>query len=1013
MNYTKMNYRQHRYVFFVLALFSCLFLPIAIEAATRTWDGGGVTNNWSEAANWSDDTAPVNGDEIIFNAAGTKNATIDVSVSVFNFFIQSGYTGTITQAGDTTVTTTFQFTQSAGTFVGGNGAFNFPGAFLTIQNTAAFQGGTGLISGNRMTQNGGTFTTSGNIELGTFDLLGGAFNAPAGIMTVVADWTHTASGTFNAGTGTVKLTGYNTFNCQNSYSINVAQTLTFYNLEIANSFCNARYIAADDTLIVNGDLRLSYARIGGGRIRANGTTTIDATNNGYAGSTVVEYLQPNRNFIINNPASAVDMLPVEMNASNSTLTGSGAGRINFGGMTLIDGTVNQGAGIWDLSIYPGYSQSGGTFNGSAAALFISNGLGNPMITGGVFNSGTGKITSSFRMTGGTMSIAGDMDTSDFSLEGGTFNAPLGTMRFTGGNGNCFFRHTLGGTFNARTGTVETQFGGCAFDVNQNETFYNLRFSGGNQSNFISAGDELNVSNLFNVDGGGSSSGSIIAGGDVNYTNGGVFNGNATTVVKFQDAAARTVNLSPSGASFGAYPTVVDNPNITINTNLNADENFIIKQLTLQQGTFNQGAGRAAVGAFNQSGGTYNGGTFSQAFGSLNSFDDFTLTGGDFNAAPSMTLTGNFTHATATGNFNEGTGTVFFYSTFFPANGEIDVNSSETFYNVAFYSGNGTNIAAGDTLIVNGTTTLRSGTLNGGTLDVKGNVTATTVNNGGNFQGGDASVIFSGATNQTFTNLEGRATFGGIWTINKPDSTPLDENGFVPAAPTTLLLNGSVGNAGLNSYPAFNIVSGNVVQAGTFSHALGSLAVAAGTSFVNEFGGTLTLAGNLTNDGLINLDGGGSGCPQADAIAIRSSIAGTQRNWSGTGIFRLVDVDLKDQNSTTNPITVYSGTDAGNNTNFFFNAGCIATTAAAVSISGRVLKNNGSGVSNAQIVIVDAAGQSRYAVTNQFGFYRFEDIAAGQTLIVTVSHKIERFGISTLVLNVSEELTDVNFSALDR
>ncbi|HEY0048648.1 MAG TPA: hypothetical protein VGB68_05145, partial [Pyrinomonadaceae bacterium] len=158
MNYTKMNYRQHRYVFFVLALFSCLFLPIAVEAATRTWDGGGVTNNWSEAANWSDDIAPVNGDETIFNAAGTKNATIDVSVSVFNFFIQSGYTGTITQAGGTTVTTTFQFTQSAGTYVGGSGAFNFPGAFLTIQNTAAFQGGTGLISGNRMTQNGGAFT---------------------------------------------------------------------------------------------------------------------------------------------------------------------------------------------------------------------------------------------------------------------------------------------------------------------------------------------------------------------------------------------------------------------------------------------------------------------------------------------------------------------------------------------------------------------------------------------------------------------------------------------------------------------------------------------------------------------------------------------------------------------------------------------------------------------------------------------------------------------------------------
>src|SRR4030095_3341874 len=26
---------------------------------TKTWDGGGVTNNWSEPANWSGDTIPV------------------------------------------------------------------------------------------------------------------------------------------------------------------------------------------------------------------------------------------------------------------------------------------------------------------------------------------------------------------------------------------------------------------------------------------------------------------------------------------------------------------------------------------------------------------------------------------------------------------------------------------------------------------------------------------------------------------------------------------------------------------------------------------------------------------------------------------------------------------------------------------------------------------------------------------------------------------------------------------
>ncbi len=37
--------------------------------AVITWDGGGTTNNWSEAANWSGDTLPTSSDSVIFNAS--------------------------------------------------------------------------------------------------------------------------------------------------------------------------------------------------------------------------------------------------------------------------------------------------------------------------------------------------------------------------------------------------------------------------------------------------------------------------------------------------------------------------------------------------------------------------------------------------------------------------------------------------------------------------------------------------------------------------------------------------------------------------------------------------------------------------------------------------------------------------------------------------------------------------------------------------------------------------------
>ncbi|NBS42011.1 hypothetical protein EBS80_05145, partial [bacterium] len=81
-------------------------------AATRTWDGGGATNNWSECANWDGpDICPGTADVATFSATSTKNATIDAgfTTGVTTFNINAGYTGIITQARSFTVSgvTTF------------------------------------------------------------------------------------------------------------------------------------------------------------------------------------------------------------------------------------------------------------------------------------------------------------------------------------------------------------------------------------------------------------------------------------------------------------------------------------------------------------------------------------------------------------------------------------------------------------------------------------------------------------------------------------------------------------------------------------------------------------------------------------------------------------------------------------------------------------------------------------------------------------------------------------------
>lgn len=894
-------------------------------------------------------------------------------------------------------------TVSGGTFAGSSGD-------LTVANLivsgGAFTGGTGLLTGSfgaGINQSGGTFSTNGNIDITYFTQSGGTFNAPSGLMIVVADWNHASGGVFNANGGSVKFTGYNTFNCINQININVPVTETFHNLEIANSFCNARFITAGDTLIVNNDLRLSYALIGGGKIRPLGTTTIDATNTLAAtGSTVIEYVTPNANFVINSPSTTVGMLPVEMNAANSALTSSGTGRINFRAMTLTAGTVNQGAGIWDIT-NPGFQQTGGIFNGSAAELFVSNGAGNPMLSGGTFNSGTGKVTTSFRMTGGTMTIAGDMDTANLSLEGGTFNAPLGTLSIFQS-----FSHTLGGTFNARTGTVKTSTAagvfGVFFDVNSSETFNNLQFNGtnNNANHVIAAGDTFVVNGALNFNGRGVNGGSIVANGDVNYTNFGGYQ-NATTLVKFQDTAARTVTFSNTCESY-FQPTLVDNPNITVNTGCNdANASLTWTSLDLRRGTVNAGDARSTfTGNFTQSGGTFNAGN-NAVNPSTTVAGNFTLSGGDFNAAPFTNFGGNYTH-TGGGDFNYGTGTVVFGG----LGGTIDVNSTENFYNVRFEqasTGTTKTIASGDTLTANGSLEFRAGYVSGGTIDAKRNVAVFPQASGGN-----TNLIFSGATDQIYTNTNG-ISINGAWTVNKPNSLSAAENSFAPAAPTNLLISGNIGNNLSATLVPLDIVSGNVVQTGNYNHNLASLVVSTAASFVNEFAGTITLGGNVTNNGIIRLNANGAGC-QTDSIALRSTNA-TQRSWNGSGYFLMTDVDVSGQTGTP-IINVYNGTNSGNNgVNWVFNPSCFAPTSASVSLGGRVLNADGKGISGVRVVLTDANGLARAAVTNNFGNYQFDEVAAGQTVVISVVGKKFVFANPTRVMNVSENAADINFTAEER
>jgi hypothetical protein len=88
----------------------------------------------------------------------------------------------------------------------------------------------------------------------------------------------------------------------------------------------------------------------------------------------------------------------------------------------------------------------------------------------------------------------------------------------------------------------------------------------------------------------------------------------------------------------------------------------------------------------------------------------------------------------------------------------------------------------------------------------------------------------------------------------------------------------------------------------------------------------------------------------------------------------------------------------------------APTAARATVGGRVLTANGSPIDKAIVILSDASGAIRSAVTNPFGYYKFEDVGVGETYFVSIRSKQFTFANPTLVINVFDNVEDVDFTA---
>lgn len=105
-------------------------------------------------------------------------------------------------------------------------------------------------------------------------------------------------------------------------------------------------------------------------------------------------------------------------------------------------------------------------------------------------------------------------------------------------------------------------------------------------------------------------------------------------------------------------------------------------------------------------------------------------------------------------------------------------------------------------------------------------------------------------------------------------------------------------------------------------------------------------------------------------------------------------------STNSPFAVAGG---------FWTANALAPTAASVSVGGRVLTMDGSGLRNARVTLTGIDGSARMVLTGKFGGFRFADVQFGETYIVSVASR--RYIFQPQVVFVSEDLDDLNFIAV--
>ncbi|MBX3267822.1 MAG: fibronectin type III domain-containing protein [Acidobacteria bacterium] len=142
--------------------------------------------------------------------------------------------------------------------------------------------------------------------------------------------------------------------------------------------------------------------------------------------------------------------------------------------------------------------------------------------------------------------------------------------------------------------------------------------------------------------------------------------------------------------------------------------------------------------------------------------------------------------------------------------------------------------------------------------------------------------------------------------------------------------------------------------------------------------------------------------QADVPAAVPESSLELRRYTGAGtVFDQIPATL---DTATNTITTSSPISDFSDWTLFSS---LAPTSANVSVAGRVM-SNGRGVAFATVDATDPDGTTRTAVSNHLGYFRIEDVPAGENYVIFVRHK--RLQFASRVIFATEDIFDLQFDA---